>query len=61
VRSKADTSQLNLSTARKRQLESVKQKNEKVKPDMLRKKSSKSLGNHAVSPEEEKRKAAGED
>jgi len=44
VRSKADTSQLNLSTAQKRQLESVRQKNKKVKPDMLRKKAVKVWG-----------------
>ena len=34
------------------QLKSVKQKNQKVKTDMLRS-NSKSLGNHVVSPEEE--------
>jgi len=37
---------------------SVKQKNEKVKTDMLRS-NSKSLGNRVVSPEEEKKSAVG--
>jgi len=53
VRSKADKSQLNLPHGN--QLKSVKRrkKNKKVKTDMLRSNST-SLGNHVVSPEEEK-------
>ena len=50
VRSKAD-----MSSARNRQLKGVKQKNQRVKTDMLRS-NRKSLGNHVVSPEEEKQR-----
>jgi len=42
-----------MSTARKRQLKIVKQKNEKVKTAYARS-NRRSLGNHVVSPEEEK-------
>jgi len=52
MRSKADTSQLNLShgtTTKKCKTEKLKSK----KTDILRS-TSKSLGNHVVSPEEEK-------
>ena len=45
-------SQLNLPHGN-RQVKSVKQKNEKAKMDMLRS-NNKNLGNHVVSPEEEK-------
>jgi len=58
VRSKADMSQLNL----RMETTSVKQKTKQQKTDMLRSNgNSKSMGNHVVSPEEEKESCSRKD